>query len=257
MKRMLATMLIIGLGLAVNSTIAQDIALPTNHGPDRTNPWNETNFITPLGLRLTVPEHDRSRRVTCRGVKPSECPKMLIWGGNRKGGLPTLDPVLTADLPSHVRVTFVLQRFQLTGVVAHLDVWDVTIWDPSWKTHSSVADQELGEFALKGKIDEEFVDSDGYFFTPPVIYDALVLNACDDFSSFSVSHEADFDTDDSGSPAIPFTGFDDSTIDSTGFYEFSYTVPVDDAEDKPGPPYESGLHMSGKISVLCTSADKL
>jgi hypothetical protein len=249
MKLMRNAPLIIGLVLAADSTIARDIGLPTSPGPQRTNPWLETNFITPLDLRLTVPENDVRRGGACRGVRPAECPQMLIWGGTRQGGLPTLDPVLTSDPPPHVRVKFVLQRLY----PGHTDVQTVLpLEELSWVTHSSVADQEIGEFEI-GYVDEQHVDANGYFFNPPVIYDALVLNACDGFSSFPVSHEADFDPD--GFPTMPFSGFDDSTIDSTGFYQFSYAILVDG--DEMGPPYETRLNMSGKVSVLCTSVDTL
>ncbi len=237
MKMMRAAPLISSLVLAANSAIAQQEGL-------RTNTWNPTiAFITPLDLGLAVPDDDPLRRAACRGVPPDECPQMLTSGGNGLGKLPTLDPVLIGDPAPHVRVTFVLQRLYPW----HTDVHSVTIEDLRWKTHSSVADQEIGEFGIN-EIDEQIVDANGYFFTPPIIYDALILNACDDFSSFPVSHEADFDP--VSAIAMPFIGFDDSTIDSTGFYQFNYEIPVDG--DEMGPPYETGLHMSGKISVTCT-----
>jgi len=235
--------LIVGPVLIANFATAQ--------GPDfQDNPWSRTvDFITPFELTLTVPNNDRRRIEACRGVPRTQCPQLLISGGNGQGGLPTLDPVLTASAP-HVRVSFVLQRFQVVGAAAaHLEPNELTL-DAWWETHSSVADQEFGESHLYFDGSQQ-VDDAGYFFTPPVIYDALILNACAGFSSFPVSHKADFDD---ATITIPFEGFDDTTIKSTGFYNFNYTVAVDGDEV---PPAESGLHMSGKVNVTCTSVDTL
>ncbi len=81
----------------------------------------------------------------------------------------------------------------------------------------------------------------------------MVLNACDDFSSFPVSHHADFTI--CGEPdefTVAFDGFDDTTVDSMEFYDSDYTVGVD--ADEVGEP-ESGLRYSGKVAVTCTHVE--
>ena len=216
-----------------------------------TSPWSRKDtFITPIAPRsLTVPDNDPRRRSACQRSGLDHCPKMLVYGGNGRGGLPTIDPAKKARVPN-VRVSFVLQRVQVVGdAAAWLDPTDLYFYI-EWWTHSPSADvEEETGMTVDGSIQ---LDEQGYFHTPPVIYDALALNACNGFSSFPIDHrvvklEAD------GLVATPFEGHDATTIDSTGYYSFSYTIPID-AEDGSA---HSGLHLSGKINVTCTSTGGL
>ena len=90
----------------------------------------------------------------------------------------------------------------------------------NWSTTSPAAWQEHG-----GPF--------GYTLPPPGVtwdgdesvptrssYDALVLDACESFSPFPVTHDATIE--ESGNEIGAFHGVDNSTLDHTGYCNFSY-----------------------------------
>ena len=83
-----------------------------------------------------------------------------------------------------------------------------------------------------------------------LIYDALVFNACESFAAFPVDHDASIE--DNGSEIGAFHGIDNSTLDHTGFYNFSYTGSSDGHE-------REGLELPllGKVNVTCSGLNAL
>lgn len=232
------------LGPAATTATPRDLAAAGWH--------RSTPFLTPAAPLLALPATDPRRRSLCRNSSGERCPQLLINGGTRQGTLPVVDPVLSAKAP-HVRVSFVLQRMQVVGdAAAWLDPPDVS-GDLYWVTHGSAADEESGSFQISVGFNPDAVDAAGYFFTPPVIYDALILNACAGFGAFPVEHDGNYDP--GYGLVTPFHGYDATTIDHTGFYDFSYEIGVD-AEPGDGDA-QSGLHLSGTVNVTCTAASAL
>ena len=124
----------------------------------------------------------------------------------------------------------------------------------SWVTTSTAADVEVGGpfgWSLPGP-GETWLDISHFGGGGGLlIYDALVTDACGDFSSFPVQHTATIERlngDDLGQ----FQGTDNSTLDSTGFYNLNYTVRADD-----GNGGVSDFHFSGKVNVTCSGLNSL
>ena len=91
-------------------------------------------------------------------------------------------------------------------------------------------------------------DEDDLYHT--LIYDALVLNACENFPLFPVEHDALIE--DSGDEIGAFHGSDNSTLDPTGYYNFSYTARATGVNGKV-----SDFHFSGKVNVTCSGLNAL
>ncbi|MFH0343757.1 MAG: hypothetical protein ACHBNF_16910 [Chromatiales bacterium] len=123
-----------------------------------------------------------------------------------------------------------------------------------WFTSGTEADVETDSPAfgfvwpLPGPGGTENLGGDGV-----IIYDALVFNACGSFSSYPVKHSSHIgDPTDTGlGESGSFVGHDDSTIDSTGFYNLNYTVRAG------GSNPASDFHFSGKVSVTCSGLNAL
>jgi hypothetical protein len=77
-----------------------------------------------------------------------------------------------------------------------------------------------------------------------------VFNACDSFASFPVQHDAVIEN--GGSEIGAFHGVDNTTLDHTGFYNFSYTVRATGAFGKV-----SDFRFSGKVNVTCSGLNAL
>lgn len=88
-----------------------------------------------------------------------------------------------------------------------------------------------------------------------MVYDALVFGACESLTSFDVQHIAtlselhqSFEATVIGS----FVGVDNTTIDSTGYYNLNYTVRATDSEGGV-----SNFHFSGKANLICSGLNAL
>ena len=202
-----------------------------------------TAFLTPLPGRFLAPPPDSP---FCRQLSNRPCPPVLVYGGAAGGALPTIDPAFKAYLPN-IRVSFVLQ--QITNkIVAGGGVSGDPASFVEWSTTGSAASVENGGpyfYPLPGP--GTTWDTDDLYHT--VLYDALVFNACDSFAPFPVSHDALIEN--GGSEIGAFHGVDNTTLDHTGFYNFSYT-----ARATAGAKV-SDFRFSGKVNVTCSGLNAL
>jgi hypothetical protein len=203
-----------------------------------------SRFLTPLPARLVVTPTDPR---FCREPRGRRCPPVLVYGGAAGPALPTIEPVIKADLPN-VRVSFVLQEIS-NQIVANGGVNGDPNTFVEWSTTSAAASEEHGGpygYPLPGP--GVTWDDDDLYHT--IIYDALVLNACENFPPFPVEHDALIEV--SGSEIGAFHGSDNSTLDHTGYYNFSYTTRATGVNGKV-----SDFHFSGKVNVTCSGLNSL
>ena len=221
------------IGAAAATTLATGIA------SSQTTP---RSFLTPLPARFVAPAPDT---VFCRDLAQSgrRCPPVLVYSGpSSGGGLPTVDPALKADLP-HVRVSMVLQ--EVANVIVSNGGVAVAGLNPlvEWATTGSAASVENGGpygYTLPGP-----GTTWNNFGPHTILYDALQFNACNGFAAFPITHDAVIES--SGNPIGAFHGVDNTTINHTGFYNFSYTVR---AKDYSGGV--SDFRFSGKVNATCS-----
>jgi hypothetical protein len=224
--RLISTALLSTLGIGATAGAAEYLQSTTHRA----------SFLSPLRLQLVLPKDDPREPDFCRAVR---CPPMLAYGAGAVGGLPILDPAFTANLPN-VRVSFVIDHVfheAIAGGGVELD-------GAEYETHGAAANDENGGPYV--------------VWVPPagestggsmLIYDALVIGACNAFTAFPVTHVTT--VGNNGDPVALFEGTDNHTLDSTGFYNLSYTVEAQDGERV------SHVHFSGKASVICTAANAL
>ena len=118
-----------------------------------------------------------------------------------------------------------------------------------WLTTSSAASVEHGG-PYGYTLPPPGVTWDGDDLYHTLIYDALVFNACESFSTFPVQHDASIE--DNGNEIGAFHGVDASTLDHTGYYNFSYTAQATGMNGKI-----SNFHFSGKVNVTCSGLNAL
>jgi hypothetical protein len=207
-------------------------------------------FLTKLPPRYTIhPGEAGYPKGICRQPSLLRCPAVLVFGG-ANGGPPTIDPAFKAYLPN-VRVTMVLEKV-VNEEAGHgpIDPAAAETMDLRWETTGSAADLEITDESIDAK---SAVLGTWILPNPVVIYDALVLGACETLNSFPVDHYAFLDWN--GVPIGAFHGVDNSTIDSTGFYTFKYSLPaqVEQFLDMDA----SIFTLSGKVNVTCTGLSSL
>jgi hypothetical protein len=203
-----------------------------------------TSFLTPLPARLVFTP---TTSPYCRNLPGTRCPPALIYTGPGGPAVPTIEPVIKADLPN-VRVSFVLQEISNT-VVDGGGINPGTNTFVKWLTTSPTASQQNG-------------GPYGYTLPPPggvwsgdeiyhsILYDALVLDACEAFPPvFVVDHDAAIER--GGVQLGAFNGFDNTTITHTGFYTFSYKVRATENGKV------SDFRFSGKVNVACSGLNSL
>jgi hypothetical protein len=203
-------------------------------------------FLTPLPSRFVIqPGEPGYPREVCRGLSNARCPAVLAFGGTG-GGLPTIDPAFTAHVPN-VRVSFALHQIvnevvEDPGAGVHEGLFLFV------KTHGSAASVEryAWEFNLTTP-----PNGTTNFEKPPLIYDALVFGVCESLASFPIDHEANIGPGN-GTYIGSFYGVDDSTLSSTGFYTFNYSIPAQSTVAGA-----SLYHLSGTVSVTCSGLDAL
>ena len=151
------------------------------------------------------------------------------------------------NLPN-VRVSFVLQEIS-HRIVANGGVNGDPGTFVEWSTTSAAASEEHGGpygYPLPGP----GVTWDGDDLYHTIIYDALVLNACENFPVFPVEHDALIENN--GSEIGAFHGSDNSTLDHTGYYNFSYKARATGVNGKV-----SDFLFSGKVNVTCSGLNSL
>jgi len=235
---------------ALTAMLASAASSQTTAGTLKAPP-PKVSFLTPLPSRFVLrPVDPDYPREVCREQAGRRCPPVLAYGGVA-GGLPTIEPAVQSYLP-HVRVTFALE-----------DVFNEVVEAPGidpqhgsmalrWETTSSAADVEVQAGWLN--LYNPSPDTNWTLLKPSVIYDALVFDACDSFPTFPIDHTAFFERLDF--PYGSFHGVDNSTIDTTGFYHFKYSVPAELYDSVDGE-VASIFHLSGKVSVTCTAINSL
>ena len=206
-------------------------------------------FLTPLPPRLTIrPGEAGYPKDICRERSFLRCPAVLVFGG-ASGGLPTIDPAFKAYLPN-VRVTMVLEKVvnEEVGVHGAIEPANAVTMDLRWETTGSGAGLEITDWSIDAK---SAAPGTWTLSKPAIIYDALVFGACETLNSFPVDHYAFLDWN--GVPIGAFHGVDNSTIDSTGFYTFKYSIPAQEEQF-----YDASIFtLSGKVNVTCTGLNSL
>lgn len=212
-----------------------------------------SKFLEPLKSTLIVSPDDPLRPQFCANMGGRTVCPPIVSNGGATGAIPTIESRIRANLPN-VRVSFFIQEIA-NEVIANGGV-DTGVGEfvfVNWTTTGVEADVEKGgPFgwtlpAAGQKLDNFSVhgSSNGL-----LIYDALILNACDSFSSFSVEHDST--VTESGAEIGSFHDSDNSTLDSTGFYNLSYTVRAEDSEGGI-----SDFRFSGKANVTCSGLNSL
>jgi hypothetical protein len=200
-------------------------------------------FLSPLPSRYVIPSTTATR---CREQPGRRCPPILVYGGKAGNPLPTIDPAFKANLP-HVRVSFVLQEIS-NKAIANGGVNDTTTF-VEWTTTSAAASVENGgPYGYPLPTPGNTWDGDDLYHT--LIYDALVFNACGSFAVFPVTHDAVIDN--ALGQIGAFHGVDNSTLNHTGFYNFSYTVRATALGGKV-----SDFRFAGKVNVTCSGLNAL
>jgi hypothetical protein len=195
-------------------------------------------FISPLELQL-IPANDPYRPQVCQKLN---CPTILGYGGRSGVRTPVIDPAFKADLPN-VRVSFFVQQISHDVIAGGgIDAGSAIL---TWYTDGSAASDQAG-----GPYNILLIAAGETWVADILIYDALVLGACNTFSSFPVTHTATVTMN--GVEIGSFEGADNSTIDSTGFYNLSYTIEAAD-----GAGGVSQFHVSGKVTATCSAAGSL
>jgi len=197
-------------------------------------------FLAPLPARFVAPP-PTSR--FCREGSGHRCPPVLVYGGAGGGGVPTIEGAFKANLPN-VRVSFVVQEISNTPV-ANGGINGDPFSFVEWSTTSPAASVENG-----GPYDHPLPPPGMTWNGDDLIYDALVFNACDTFASYPVTHDALIQN--GASQIGAFHGVDNSTLDHTGFYNFSYTAQATGPNGKV-----SNFRFSGKVNVVCSGLNAL
>lgn len=206
-------------------------------------------FLQPLELNLVLRSGDTRLPQFCARSSQVPCPPIVSSGGI-PGGV-----WMPGDFGYNYRnvsVSFYVQEIR-NEIVANGGADVVSTGLVSWLTTGSAADvQNSGPYGWSlpgpGQTYPQFGPHGGP--SGLLIYDALVFDACGSFASFPVEHEAT--VDESGAAIGSFAGTDNSTIDSTGYYNLSYTIR---AEDSDGGV--SVFHIEGKVAAICSGQSSL
>lgn len=248
-----------GLALLLAMALTACSAIQTNERsegvPRPAYAGREVRFLRPLDVKFVLSRTDPMRPQLCRQLPGhSQCPPILTGGWTAGGGIPTIEPAFQADLPN-VRASFVVQDISNEVVAGGgVETMGGDVSFVNWFTTSTAADvEQTGPFAWSLPEPGETWQDISHFGGGGglLIYDALVLNACNTFSSFPIEHTVTIVRQD-GTELGEFQGIDNSTLDATGFYNLSYSVR---AEDEDGGV--SDFHFSGKVNVTCSGLNSL
>ncbi len=208
-----------------------------------------TTFLQPLELKLVLRAGDPRLPQFCATSGRVSCPPVVSSGGIPGG---VWMPENFGYNYRNVRVSFYVDEIS-NEIVANGGADVVNTGFVSWLTSSSEADLENGgpygwTLPGPGQTYSDFGPHGGP--SGLLIYDALVFNACGAFASFPVDHEAT--VTESGATIGSFAGTDNSTIDSTGYYNLRYTIRAED-----GDGGVSDFHIEGKVAAICSGQSSL
>lgn len=221
------------------STAVALTAIGAGTASSQTTPPTRTTFLTSLPARFVFTPLTST---FCRNLPTGQCPPALVYGGASGPGLPTIDPAFKLDLPN-VRVSFVLNRIS-NNIVAGTGVSTGATTFVHWTTTSPAAWQENGgPYGYSLPAPGDTWDGDELYHS--IIYDALVLNACESFGPFPVTHDASIEKNGAGIGA--FHGVDNTTLDHTGYYNFKYKVRATSMNGNA-----SDFVFAGQVSVTCS-----
>jgi hypothetical protein len=219
-------------------------AISAGTASSQTSPPTRTTFLTSLPARFVFTPPPSKFCVSQPGRL---CPPALVYGGAAGPGLPTIDPAIKLDLPN-VRVSFVLSEIS-NEIIDNGGVTPGTNTFVQWTTTSPAAWEEKGgPYAYS--LPPPGITWDDEQIYHSVIYDALVLDACDSFPVFPVTHDALILRN--GGEIGAFHGVDNNTLNHTGFYNFNYTARATSLSGRV-----SDFHFSGRVSVTCTGLGAL
>ncbi len=206
----------------------------------RSNPLS----IEPYSGTFVVDSKDRRQPYSCLSLKDGRKCAPII----KNPGLiffPLIEPAFTAKMPNNLQVVFSVDEIthEITsngGVGSGFSTeaivdWENTILGEDVVPNPGTQSQPLPD---PGETDTSIYQ----------VYNGLLLDGCSNFQTLDINHSATVSTDiELGN----YNGHDNSTIDSTGYYIFNYTVNAVDGDK------ESSFHFKGKISVLCTASNTL
>jgi hypothetical protein len=212
-----------------------------------------TTFLHPLELTLVLRAGDPRLPQFCAPSGPVSCPPIVSSVGI-PGGVGMPDD--WGNNYRNVRVSFYVTAIS-NEIVANGGVEVERLVLLRWLTSSPAADvQHSGPFDFIVPAPGESLSDLGMYpgnGNPSglLIYDALVFDACGAFASFPVDHEATVLETAPEESLGSFMGTDNSTIDSTGYYNLSYRIR---AESDGGV---SDFHIEGKVAAICSGQNSL
>jgi hypothetical protein len=210
-----------------------------------------TTFLRPLEPTLVLRAGDSRLPQFCAPAGAVSCPPVVSSVAIPGGVWPPDDVGYNYR---NVRVSFYVEEIR-NEIVANggADIADVGF--VNWQTNSSEPLAESGgPFAWPAPGPGQTYSDFGHYASPSglLIYDALVFNACGSFASFPVEHEATVTETWGGTILGSFAETDNSTIDSTGYYNLSYTIR---AEDSDGGV--SDFRIEGVVAAICSGQNSL
>jgi len=254
MKQLLSRQLCIISGLLLLA-LSPNVVTQARAGSEKDLKARRTEFLKPLNPQFILSPNDPLLPQFC--ARSERCPPIVSNGGVGGGGIPQLELDLKARLPN-VRVSFLIQEISHDVVVKPGVAVPAFNRHVNWHTTGPESDAENGgvEVGELGDGSQWSLPLPGAFLTYSglLIYDALVFGACESLTSFDVQHEATIvEFIESQHVALgSFVGVDNTTIDSTGYYNLNYTVRATDSNGGV-----SDFHFSGKADVICSGLDAL
>lgn len=214
----------------------------------------DKGFLTTIAPRLVLKPSDSPRLTFCRQLPDgSRCPMRIT--SNRAGvAFPGIVDDFSPGLLPHVRVSVYVQSISNDavsngGVMIPVGSFKFINWD----TTGSSADIELGgPYGWSVPDPGQTYDQFGSHGSASGlrVYDALVYNACGSFTSFPVKHHSW--VSESGADIGGFNGSDNTTLDSTGYYNMQYSYRVMDSVGAT-----SDITVKGKVNVICSGLASL
>ena len=214
----------------------------------------DKGFLTTIAPRLVLKPSDSPRLTFCQLLPDgSRCP-VRIANGRDEGAFPGIVDDFSPGLLPHVRVSVYVQSISNDAVSNGGVMIPVgSLKFINWETTGSSADVELvGPYGWSIPDPGQTYDQFGPHSSASGlrIYDALVYNTCGSFTSFPVKHHSW--VTESGADIGGFNGSDNTTLDSTGYYNMKYSYQVMDSVGAT-----SDITVEGKVSVICSGLASL
>ncbi len=204
-----------------------------------------STFISPYTPELVIGSDDKRQAKYCFELPAGKkCPPILLNHGT--AGIPAIQSAFKANLPN-ARISFVVEEINHEivangGVGSGFAGTEVSV---DWLAQIPQADVVGFDH-----INSSVIPGPGNTATESLfIYDGLMFDGCENFQPLSIGHSAQVFT--SGEEVGSFNGTDNTTVDSTGFYNFHYIVNAVDGSK------ESNIIFSGKLNVTCSGLNSL